>query len=358
MAPPAFGAHAATDLPRPPDEFVARLRALGGAIQAHLWTRLGERARSGADDHALSAAVGYEGGDTVFALDRVADEVLVPACVAWASEWGMPFALVAEGRPEGRAIFPRGADPAAARFVVIADPVDGTRGLMYGKRSAWSLAAVAPITAPGWWARRDAPARLADIRVAVQTELPTHRAYLADQVWAIRGGGGALGVTRDLLAGTERPLRFRPAASATLEHGFASLFKGLPWGKAEIAALEDRLLRGLAGPGKEPPPIYDDQYISTGGQLFALMTGQDRFIADLRPLFPATAGHLPCHPYDICAALVAMEAGVIVTDGMGGPLDAPLDTETPIAWIGYANATLRAAIEPVLLRLLHERRTG
>jgi hypothetical protein len=351
------GPNVGDDLPRPPSDFVARLRGLHRDLQSHLWTRMGERARAGTDDHTLAAAVGHEGGDTIFALDRVADEVLIPACAAWADAWGLPFVLVAEGQRDGRAMFPDGADPASARFVVIADPVDGTRGLMYGKRSAWSLAAAAPVRAPGWWARGEAPARLADIRVAVQTELPTHRAYLADQAWAVRGAGAA-GVTRDLLVGKEAPLRFRPAANATLEHGFASLFKGLPWAKADIAALEDRLLRELAGPGMEPPPTYDDQYISTGGQLFALMTGQDRFIADLRPQFAAASGHLPCHPNDICAALVATEAGVVLTDGTGAPLDAPLDTETPIAWIGYANATLRAAIEPVLLRLLAERGAG
>lgn len=360
--PATDGPNVSDDLPRPPGDFVERLRGLHRDLQAHLWARLSERARADGngqaeDDHALATAVGHEGGDTIFALDRVADEVLVPGFEAWATDWGVSFALVAEGWPEGRAMVPRGANPAAARFVVIADPVDGTRGLMYGKRSAWSLAAVAPVTAPGWWERGEAPARLADIRAAVQTELPTHRAYLADQVWAVRGAGTA-GVTRDLLTGTEAPLRFRPAANVTLEHGFASLFKGLPWAKADIAALEDRLLRELAGPAMEPPPIYDDQYISTGGQLFALMTGQDRFIADLRPQFAAASGHLPCHPYDICAALVAAAAGVVLTDGSGGSLDAPLDTETPIAWIGYANATLRAAIEPVLLRLLRERERG
>jgi len=47
---------------------------------------------------------------------------------------------------------------------------------------------------------------------------------------------------------------------------------------------------------------------------------------------------------------------VIVTDPDGGPLRAPLDVESPVAWVGYANAALRESIEPVLQRLLREMR--
>ena len=37
------------------------------------------------------------------------------------------------------------------------------------------------------------------------------------------------------------------------------------------------------------------------------------------------------------------EAGGVVTDPWGQPLDAPLDTTSPIAWVGYANASLAAS---------------
>jgi hypothetical protein len=33
----------------------------------------------------------------------------------------------------------------------------------------------------------------------------------------------------------------------------------------------------------------------------------------------------------------------------------PLDVQTPVAWAGYANVTLRAAIEPLLLEALVRR---
>ena len=36
------------------------------------------------------------------------------------------------------------------------------------------------------------------------------------------------------------------------------------------------------------------------------------------------------------------EAGGVVTDPWGEPLDAPLDTTSPVAWVGYANPALAA----------------
>jgi hypothetical protein len=50
------------------------------------------------------------------------------------------------------------------------------------------------------------------------------------------------------------------------------------------------------------------------------------------------------------------EAGGVVTDPWGGPLDAPLDTTSPIAWVGYANPTLAESIGPVLAELVDEHR--
>jgi hypothetical protein len=91
------------------------------------------------------------------------------------------------------------------------------------------------------------------------------------------------------------------------------------------------------------------------------MVGHDRFLADLRPLLRDPAepvARITCHPYDLCTALIAEEAGVIVTDPWGEPLRAPLDTTSPVAWVGYANTALRSAIEPVLRRLLREIAVG
>jgi hypothetical protein len=46
---------------------------------------------------------------------------------------------------------------------------------------------------------------------------------------------------------------------------------------------------------------------------------------------------------------------VIVTDPYGRPLDAPLSVDADVAWVGYANQKIRAAIEPVLQQELRAR---
>jgi len=61
---------------------------------------------------------------------------------------------------------------------------------------------------------------------------------------------------------------------------------------------------------------------------------------------------LCCHPYDCAGLLIAEEAGVVITDEHGRPLDGPLDVTTGLSWVGYANASLRGRIEPLLMRFL------
>jgi len=61
---------------------------------------------------------------------------------------------------------------------------------------------------------------------------------------------------------------------------------------------------------------------------------------------------LVCHPYDICTALILTEAGGVVEHPLGGPVKAPLDTTSPVAWVGYANPRLARAIRPVLKRIM------
>src|SRR6185295_16583373 len=103
-------------------------------------------------------------------------------------------------------------------------------------------------------------------------------------------------------------------------------------------------------PGKAQ--CFEDQYISTGGQLYELFSGRDRFTADIRPLMETVAVKrgfklgICCHPYDLCTELIAREAGVIVTSPAGGPIDSPLVVDHNVAWVGYANEDIRRQIEP------------
>jgi hypothetical protein len=66
------------------------------------------------------------------------------------------------------------------------------------------------------------------------------------------------------------------------------------------------------------------------------------------------ASSLTCHPYDICTELILRETGGFVESPLGGGLREPLDTVTPVAWMGYANATLAKQVRPILKRLLKQ----
>jgi hypothetical protein len=298
---------------------------------------------------SLSSVADVRGGDTIYSIDARADEILHHFCTEWATEIG-PLVLIAEGiEGAGWQVFPEGADEADASFLMIVDPIDGTRNIMYDKRSAWILTGIAP--------NKGRETNLADIQVAVMTELPTTRHRVGDVLWASKGGG-AHRLTQDLATGEITAVPLRPSRSENLAHGFASIARFFPPAKAAIAEFEERLLaRVMPEDAGENPLVFDDQYICTGGQLYELLVGHDRFLADLRPVFFEKLGlpkKLVCHPYDICVELIAREAGVFVTDEKGRPLSAPLDIRADVSWCGYANERLKASIEPELLELLSE----
>lgn len=283
--------------------------------------------------------------DTIFHVDKLSEAVILgwmERC--WPRAW--PVELVMEGLEDG-ATFPRGTPAGRTEWKLILDPIDGTRCLMYDKRSAWSLAGLAR--------QRGARTDLRDIVVAAMTELPTAKAGAADQFSAVRGG--ALRATRrELATGVVKKWIPRPSAATDCDHGFASLVKFFPEAKARSAALEEELWRALGLHGRGAGArVFDDQYLSTGGQLYELLVGHDRFVADLRPVMLAREGlatALCCHPYDICTALLLEAAGGVVERPEGGALRARLDTTTPVAWAGYANAALAARMRPVLRRVL------
>jgi hypothetical protein len=97
--------------------------------------------------------------------------------------------------------------------------------------------------------------------------------------------------------------------------------------------------------------------MTTGGQIYEIMVGHDRMLGDLRPLAHRKLGYqsaLVCHPYDICTAMLLQEAGGVVETPWGEPLRVPLDTTSPVSWMGYANAALAEQVRPILQRLIRE----
>ncbi|HXI91309.1 MAG TPA: inositol monophosphatase [Blastocatellia bacterium] len=288
-------------------------------------------------------------GDTIYAVDRVSEDVLIELFESEIASIA-PLILIGEGLPEGKVVLPRGTAEEDAVWRVIVDPIDGTRELMYQKRSAWILTGVAP--------NRGDKTSLQDIALAVQTEIPIAKQNLCDSLWALCGAG-AHAERYDRLSGDRRPLRLKPSTARSIRHGFAAVSRFFPGVREELAAIDEEIVRGALGdvqPGKAH--CFEDQYLSSGGQLYELMSGHDRFIADLRPLMEPLLNRrgltlgICCHPYDLCTELIAREMGVIVTEARGETLRAPLDVETNIAWAGYANSYIRQEIEPLLQRAL------
>ncbi len=341
---------------RIPDE---RATHDAGALLAPL-RRLHERVRDGVvaacEQSALEDLARVDDdsseGDTIYAVDRVSEELLLEFFEREIAPHA-PLVLIAEGIEGGEVILPRGAREQDAVWRVVVDPIDGTREIMYQKRSAWVLTGVAP--------NRGSETNLQDIVLAVQTEIPIVKQHLCDTLWAVRGeGAGAERFNR--LSGERTPLRLQPSRARTIRHGFASLSRFFPGVREELAAIDEEVVRGALGdvePGKAH--CFEDQYLSSGGQLYELIAGHYRFVADVRPLMEPVLRRrglshgICCHPYDLCTELIARELGVIVTDERGELLRAPLTIEADVAWCGYANEHIRDQIEPLLQRALSSR---
>ncbi len=129
---------------------------------------------------ALSRVAREEEGDTIYAVDRVSEELIVKF-VEREADKDNGIVLIAEGLSGGQIVLPRGTSADDAKWRIIIDPIDGTRGLMYQKRSAWVLTGIARNCGP--------QTNLQDIELAVQTEIPLLKQHLCDSVWALRGRG-------------------------------------------------------------------------------------------------------------------------------------------------------------------------
>jgi hypothetical protein len=227
---------------------------------------------------------------------------------------------------------------------LVVDPIDGTRGLMHDKRSAWFLAGLCP--------QSSAPT-LRNLSHACLIELPHARSSLSDIfLW---GPGDRCSWTENLDTGARRPLPPSPTQAKDLSHGFATVNRFLWRDSGFWGLFQERLIERLyphdADSGRK---IFEDQYISNAGQMHGLITGRDRLVIDLRPLAPHLGAppSLSSHPYDLLGLPIAEAAGVIITDARGQPLDAPLNLTERVPWIGYGNRALQKWIEPHLVQVL------
>lgn len=325
-----------------PEDLRRLLCALGIQIRDSVMA-----ARSRQSAESLAGVAGESAADTIYAIDRVSESAIAD----WfETHWPErePVQVVMEGLDSCRC-FPTDCPVGATKWKCIIDPIDGTRGIMYDKRSAWALAGIAP--------QRGDDTRLSAINVSAMTEIPTSKQWRSDQISAVRGEGLVCEST-NVLTGAIAPLHLQPSRATDFRHGFAWMAKFFPEGRTLTAQIEELLWEEIVGIGRDASPVvFDDQYISTGGAFYELLAGHDRMVGDLRPMVYARLdldSSLVCHPYDACTAMLLAEAGVVYEDPLGGFPDAPLDTTSPVAWIAYANPALAAVARPVLQKLLRQ----
>lgn len=299
----------------------------------------------------LARVVRHDASDSIFGIDERVEEYVSDYMHMLGDSLG-GIVLVAEGFHPAGQTFPAGLPSEKASMRIIMDPIDGSRGIMYDKRSAFFIAGVAPNLGP--------ETRLDDVFISVLVEIPTTRAAVQDVFWVERGYNVG-SFTRSILSRTTSPCPIVPSHVPELRGGFAQICRYFHPHKATLARLEEELMHRLyPDAAEEDTVVYDDQYASSAGQIYEMLKGRDRFVADLRHVLNRHAreegrrtSHV-CKPYDCAAHLIGQEAGLLITTPEGKPFTAPMDTTSPVDWIAYANQGVRDQVEPVLMELLDE----
>ncbi|MFT4541569.1 MAG: hypothetical protein ACI841_000219 [Planctomycetota bacterium] len=331
---------------------------------AHLADRMRTAARSALNEALqqpelsdFATPTGRGVGDWTFALDDGPEAVLSEWLEECARE--APLSLLTEdagwrhrgpGPRAGTTVELDGFDHGGARIAV--DPVDGTRNLMFDLRPAWSVLSFA---GPG----PNEP-RFADLSAGMVSEIPASGARSYRRLWAVRGAGcerERYELSDDASAGVAAPdncvhsgQALHVDADDRPDNGYFSFFTYDSQLRPTVARVAASFFARLEKhEGAQLSSCYDDQYISSGGQLALLSQGSYRFVADLRSTTGEWHGRSTqvAKPYDMAgAALCAMEAGAIVESVDGSALDIPIDATTPVDFIAFANPATRARLRP------------
>jgi len=302
-------------------------------------------------DDAIARGASVGAGDVTFGLDLPSE-----ACIdAWLGLEARrsPLSLLTEDRGwrhvgPGRGGGTReldGFDHGGPRIAI--DPVDGTRNLMADLRSAWTVVSFA---GPG-----PAGPRLGDVRAGVLGEIPASRAAGFRRLHAEAGGPCRL----DAFAAEDAPAVTRALVADEddrPDEGYFPFFRYEPALRPALARLEADFFARLAEhEGADLRSCYDDQYISNAGQLVLLSTGTYRMMVDARALLGRRAGRptVTSKPYDVAGAIVcARAAGAVLLAADGSALDFPIDAETPVDFVGFANAATERRLLPHWLAVL------
>ena len=304
------------------DPWVAELAdGLAAALRGIVRPHLGLTAARGLAGTAV-------GGDTTFAIDETAENEIG----RFLDEWGAPVAVYSEDK----GLRTWSEEP---RYVLIVDPIDGTRPAAAGFEAACVSIAVAR------WSERPT---MADVVYAVVQEIKeggVFRGRRGDGVEIFDGAGSA------------RPLRLSP--NTDLSRLFWTIgFRGRP--AAELVAVLGELIDRSSVDGA----VFDIG--SATYSMTRILTGQLDAYVDVGPRMLEVApwverrfravgngGVLNNAPYDVAATTMLLEeAGCAVTDALGRSLGArPLlgsDVALQMAVVASANVGVQQALLAVI----------
>ncbi len=331
--------------------WIARLEDLASRIRKAARGALDE-AFDAQDFERLSRPVRAGVGDVTYGLDERTEVALD----LWFEEVARvePISLMTEDQgwrhrgpaPNGRSRELRDFDHGGPRIAI--DPVDGTRNLMADLRSAWVIVSFAP---PG----KSAP-WMHDLEIGICSEIPDSRAARFRELVALRGATCEARIRELASDHTISKRTLTPTTDSRVDNGYFPFFHYLADQRPDIARVEAAFFERLAKfEGADVRTCYDDQYISSGGQLALVALGTYRAAIDIRTLVAKKRGvkTMTSKPYDLAGAVIcAQSAGAIVTAVDGSPLDFPIDCETPVDFAAFANAATCARLAPHLARAI------
>jgi len=290
-----------------------------GELARELAIALRDEVAPGLGGHAGRAHTGAgKGGDITFAIDERAEAFMERFLAARAPEVAF--------YSEDRGLVLPGGNP---EWVLVVDPIDGTRPAMAGLETACVSVAAAPL-------RSEREARMGDVEAGCVVEIKSGRPFLAE-----RGRG------------------LDPAPSLSANRDISRMFwayglRGRP--VRAIAEVLGELIDASSVGGATfdlGSATYDMTRIVTG-QLDAYVEPGSRIVAEvpgMRDEFERVGDGevLNNSPYDLAAAtLILEEAGAVVTDAYGEPLDErPMlgsGAEFQLSCVAAANRELHDAI--------------
>lgn len=232
------------------------------------------------------------GGDVTFAIDADAEAEVE----RFLAERAPRMALYSEDRGL--------IAPPDATHVLVVDPIDGTRPAMAGLESACVAVALAPIG--------DGQPLMRDVELGCVVEIKSGASFLAQ-----RGSG---------FVESSRPVRLSPNTDiGRMFWGYG--FRGRP-ARATAEVLAELIDASSVGGGTFE--LGSQAFVMTRivtGQLDAVVEVGSRMVDEvpgLRAEFERIGNGqvLNNSPYDLAApALCLIEAGGVLSDGWGGPLD-------------------------------------